>query len=147
MRFTWTGLAVVLPLLVVGCRPTIQHAVLDPEQIDFGIIPIDGESTEAVTFTNLTDDDVYLYFLVPSTFEADRGPSGDDQGTPFDFEDELLLTGTEALGLDIQYGCWAQDRGYFRWDITVLSSLEPMGYWEATREVGELTLVGSCGDE
>jgi hypothetical protein len=147
MRTGWIGWTTCSLLLLVGCRPTIQHAVLDPEVIDFGLIDIDGDSTKAVTFTNLVDDDVYLYFLAPSTFEADMVPAGDDQGTPFDLEDELMLPAAEDLALDIQYGCWAQDRGYFRWEITVISSLEANGYWEATREVGELTLMGTCGDE
>jgi len=143
MRYAWIWIA----FAVVGCRPTIQHAEMAPEVLDFGTIGIEEEESLAVTFTNLEDVDVYLYMLAPSTFEADMVPAGDDQGTPFDLEDELLLPASEELVLDIHYGCWAQDRGFFRWELTVLSSLEAEGYWEATREVGELTLKGSCGSD
>lgn len=143
MRYFW----VLFAIAFVGCRPTIQHAEMAPDVLDFGIIDIDDEKSLPVTFTNLEAEDVYLYVLAPSTFEADMVPAGDDQGTPFDLEDEILLPGSVDLTLDIVYGCWAQDRGFFRWELTILSALEAEGYWEATREVGELTLKGSCGSD
>ena len=129
-----------------GCQPTIHHATMDPEVLDFGVIEIDDSKSLPVTFGNLGEELVYLYFLAPSTFEADMVPAGDDQGTPFDMEGELELPGSEDVTLDVNYGCWAQDRGFFRWEITVMSSLELDGYWNATREVGVLTLMGAGGD-
>jgi hypothetical protein len=143
MRHLW-----LLPLIVAtGCTSGIQHATMAPDVLDFGVIDIEDEKVEQVTFSNLEDADVYLYFLAPSTFEADMVPAGDDQGTPFNLDDEMLLTPLQELSIDIRYGCWAQDRGFFRWEITVLSSLDDRGYWEATRDVGELTLKGTCGSE
>ncbi|MDP7112689.1 MAG: hypothetical protein QGH45_12035 [Myxococcota bacterium] len=132
---------------VVGCEPTIHHATMEPELLDYGVIEIDGSKTLPVTFSNLEADPVYLYFLAPSTFAADMVPAGDDQGTPFELGEELEIQGSEDLTLDVNYGCWAQDRGFFRWEISVMSSTECDGYWNATREVGVLTLKGSCGDE
>lgn len=143
MRYLWLLSFVAL----VGCGGAIEHATMAPEVLDFGTIEIDAEKVERVTFTNLEDQDVYLYFLAPSTFEADMVPAGDDQGTPFNLDEEMLLTPLQELTIDIRYGCWAQDRGFFRWEITVLSSLENTGYWYATRDVGELTLKGTCGSE
>ena len=133
-----------LVLVLVGCRSVEPHAVMTPEVLDFGTIAIDDSKTLSVSFDNLMDEDVYLYMLAPSTFEADWVPAGDDQGTPFDLDEEIVLGGSQELSIDVSYGCWAQDHGFFRWEITVLSGLEDSGYWEATREVGELTLMGSC---
>jgi len=134
----------LLVLVFAGCRSVEPHAVMTPDVLDFGTIAIDDSRVLSVTFENLVDEDVYLYTLVPSTFEADWVPAGDDQGTPFDLDEEIVLPASQELSFDVDYGCWAQDHGFFRWEITVLSALEDNGYWEATREVGELTLMGSC---
>ena len=137
----------VSALLLGGCRSTIHHATMDPEVLDFGTIALDDESVLELTFGNLEEDPVYLYFLVPDTFGADMVPPGDDQDSPFfDFEQTLEIPGGEDLVMDVHYACQAVDRGYFRWEVTILSSLEDLGYWEATREVGTLVLQGTCGD-
>ncbi len=143
MRHLW----LLSVLALVGCGEAIHHATMAPEVLDFGIIEIEDEKVQQLTFSNLEDQDVYLYFLAPSTFEADMVPAGDDQGTPFNLDETLMLTPLQELTIDIRYGCWAQDRGFFRWEITVLSSLEDTGYWHASRDVGELTLKGTCGSE
>lgn len=138
---------IVLGLSLCGCRGTIHHATMDPEVLDFGTIEIDTESILELTFGNLEDDPVYLYFLVPDTFGADLVPPGDDQDLPFfDFEQTLEIPAGEDLTMDVHYACLAQDRGYFRWEVTILSALEDRGYWEATREVGTLVLRGTCGE-
>lgn len=147
MRTTTVLVTLAIGWTLAGCQPTIHHATMEPELLDFGVIEIDGESTLPVTFTNLESELVYLYFLAPSTFAADMVPAGDDQGTPFNLDEEIELPASDELILDVWYGCWAQDRGFFRWEITVMSSTEADGYWNATREVGELTLKGSCGED
>ncbi len=147
MRTTAVLATLAIAWTLSGCQPTIHHATMDPELLDFGVIDIEGESTLPVMFDNLESDLVYLYFLAPSTFAADMVPAGDDQGTPFNLDEEIELPADGELTLDVCYGCLAQDRGFFRWEITVMSSTEADGYWNATREVGELTLKGSCGEE
>jgi hypothetical protein len=134
-------------LSAAGCQETIRHATMDPEFVDYGVIEIGGEATIDLTLSSLSDADVYVYFLAPSTFAADLVPAGDDMGEPFDFGDEPILLAPqvdEVLG--VHYTCWAQDRGSFRWEISAMSSQEPTGYWNSTREVGTLVLKGSCGD-
>ncbi len=145
MRLTLLSLAAAL--LLGGCSETIHHAAMDPAVLDFGTIDIGASKTLQVTFDNLEDRTVYVYFLTPDTFAADLVPAGDDPDSPFlGFDETLVLAGDETLTLDTTYECLAQDRGYFRWEITVLSALDDLGYWEATREVGVLTLKGTCGD-
>lgn len=141
-------LIAVLALTVVGCQETIHHATMAPEVLDFGVIDIGGDESLDLTLASLVDHEVYVYFLAPETFAADLVPAGDDMGDPFEFGEEPIVVGAgDGITLGVQYTCWAQDRGSFRWEVTAMSSLEASGYWNATRDVGTLVLKGSCGSD
>ena len=136
-----------IALCATGCQETIRHAAMDPEFLDYGVIEIGGDATLDLTLSSLSDADVYVYFLAPSTFAADLVPAGDDMGEPFDFGDEPIMLGPQVEEVrGVRYTCWPQDRGSFRWEICSMSSQEPTGYWNATCEVGTLVMKGYCGD-
>ena len=42
----------VLSAAVAGCQSTIHHAVMEPEELDYGTIPLEERVSKDLTFTN-----------------------------------------------------------------------------------------------